>query len=59
MHADEIETDADLVHRLVAAQFPQRAELPIRDVPSAGTDNALYRLGEDMLVRLARIEGLS
>jgi len=26
-------------------------------VPSAGTDNALYRLGSDLAVRLPRIEG--
>ncbi len=56
MHADELETDVSLVRRLLAAQFPQWADLPIRPVPSAGTDNALYRLGEDMAVRLPRIE---
>jgi aminoglycoside phosphotransferase (APT) family kinase protein len=44
------------VSGLVAAQFPQWAELPIEPVPSAGTDNALYRLGEDMVVRLPRRE---
>lgn len=41
--------------RLLAAQFPQWADLPIEPVPSAGTDNALYRLGHDMAVRLPRI----
>ncbi len=55
MHADELETDAALVRRLLAAQFPQWAELPIERVPSSGTDNALYRLGADMVVRLPRI----
>jgi aminoglycoside phosphotransferase (APT) family kinase protein len=55
MHADEIETDAALVGRLLAAQFPQWAGLPIEPVASAGTDNALYRLGDDMAVRLPRI----
>ncbi len=57
MHADEVHTDAALVGRLVAAQFPQWAGLPIAPVPSAGTDNALYRLGDDMAVRLPRIPG--
>ncbi|MGH9173393.1 MAG: aminoglycoside phosphotransferase family protein [Vicinamibacterales bacterium] len=56
MHADEVETDVALVGRLLAAQFPRWAELPIEPVPSAGTDNALYRLGDDMVVRLPRIE---
>jgi len=55
MHADEIDIDASLVRRLLAAQFPQWADLPIEPVASAGTDNAIYRLGEDMAVRLPRI----
>lgn len=55
MHADEVDTDVALVRRLLAAQFPHWADLPIAPVPSAGTDNAIYRLGEDMAVRLPRI----
>lgn len=55
MHADELATDASLVRRLLAAQFPQWVDLPIEPVRSAGTDNALYRLGDDMVVRLPRI----
>ncbi len=56
MHDDEVATDAALVRRLLAAQFPQWADLPIAPVPSAGTVNAIYRLGEDMVVRLPRVE---
>lgn len=55
MHADEVPTDGGLVRRLLAAQFPQWAGLPLAPVPSAGTDNAIYRLGEDKAVRLPRI----
>jgi aminoglycoside phosphotransferase (APT) family kinase protein len=55
MHVDEVDTDVSLVSRLLAAQFPHWAGLPIAPVPSAGTDNALYRLGDDMAVRLPRI----
>ena len=55
MHADEVATDAALVRRLLAAQFPQWAELAIQRVESSGTDNALYRLGDHMVVRLPRI----
>ncbi len=54
MHADEVDTDAALVGRLLAEQFPQWAGLRIEPVPSPGTDNALYRLGDDMVVRLPR-----
>lgn len=56
MHDGEVATNASLVQRLLAVQFPQWADLPIKPVPSAGTDNALYRLGDDMAVRLPRVE---
>lgn len=57
MHVDEVDTDASLVRRLLAAQFPQWADLPIAPVPSAGTDNALYRIGDELVARLPRIAG--
>ena len=57
MHADEIDIDVTLVRRLLAAQFPRWANLPLMPVPSAGTDNAIYRLGDDLAVRLPRIPG--
>lgn len=41
-----------LVTRLIAAQFPQWAELPVRPVAADGWDNTTFRLGEDMSVRL-------
>jgi aminoglycoside phosphotransferase (APT) family kinase protein len=55
MHVDEVHTDAALVGRLLAAQFPQWAGLPIEPMRCAGTDNAIYRLGDDMAARLPRI----
>ncbi len=55
MHAGEVATEVSLVRRLLAGQFPQWADRPIEPVPSAGTDNALYRRGDDMVVRLPRI----
>lgn len=56
MHADELDTDVSLVRRLLAAQFPRWADLPIEPVDSAGTVNAIYRLGDEMAVRLPRVE---
>jgi aminoglycoside phosphotransferase (APT) family kinase protein len=56
MHPGEVDTDAALVRRLVGAQFPQWAHLAIEPVASAGTDNAIYRLGSDLAVRLPRID---
>lgn len=41
-----------LVSRLVAKQFPQWADLPVRQVRTVGTDNLIYRLGDELVVRL-------
>jgi aminoglycoside phosphotransferase (APT) family kinase protein len=56
MHADEVDIDAQLVGRLMAEQFPWWAELPINSVPSTGTVNAIFRLGEHLYARLSRLE---
>lgn len=55
MHADEVHVDAPLVRRLLAAQLPRWSSLPLRRVAGAGTDNAIWRLGDAMCVRLPRI----
>ncbi|MEW1694310.1 MULTISPECIES: aminoglycoside phosphotransferase family protein [unclassified Streptomyces] len=47
--------DAEAVRRLVAGTFPEWAGLPVRAVPSAGTDNLMFRLGDDLVVRLPRV----
>ncbi|HMO12269.1 MAG TPA: phosphotransferase, partial [Actinotalea sp.] len=36
-------------------QFPHWADLPVRALPHRGTDHAMFRLGEDLAVRLPRI----
>ena len=54
MHLNEVDTDASLVRRLIAAQFPDWADLAVEAVDSWGTDNALYRLGQDLVARLPR-----
>ena len=43
-----------LVGRLLASQFPEWADLPLRRLYPAGSDNVIYRLGENMSVRLPR-----
>jgi aminoglycoside phosphotransferase (APT) family kinase protein len=54
MHADELELSAAVVARLVAGQFPRWAGLPVRPVAPTGTVNAMFRLGDDLAVRLSR-----
>jgi len=44
--------DDTLVRRMVAAQFPQWADLPVRSAEVGGRDNKTFRLGEHMIVRL-------
>ncbi|MCR6488704.1 aminoglycoside phosphotransferase family protein [Amycolatopsis sp. OK19-0408] len=49
--------DDALARRLVDAQFPRWAELPLRRHAPAGSDHVIYRLGEDLSVRLPRHAG--
>jgi len=44
--------NAALVQNLVASQFPQWTNLPVQAVMPGGWDNRIFRLGEQMLVRL-------
>ncbi|MFD8374206.1 aminoglycoside phosphotransferase family protein [Streptomyces sp. NPDC059688] len=57
MHADEPDLDAPLVQRLIARRFPQWAGLPVRRLASSGTENAMFRLGSELVVRLPRRPG--
>ncbi len=52
----KVDINVSLVGRLVAAQFPQWADLPITPVEFDGWDNRTFRLGEDMAVRLPSAE---
>ncbi len=54
MHADELDISPGLAARLIAEQFPQWAGLPIRPVTSQGTVYVIYRLGDDLVIRLPR-----
>ncbi|MDK9498575.1 aminoglycoside phosphotransferase family protein [Streptomyces katrae] len=50
--------DAALARRLVDTQFPQWADLPLTPLdPAGGSDHVIYRLGEDLSVRLPRHAG--
>lgn len=55
MHEDETEVDVALVARLLAMQMPDLADRPLTIVEPWGTDNAIWRLGDDLVVRLPRI----
>lgn len=53
LHADEVPVTEAHARRLVDAQFPQWAHLPLTPA-GHGTDNRTLRLGEDLLIRLPR-----
>ena len=55
MHEDEIEVGDTIVRRLLRSQMPNLAELPLIAVEPWGTDNAIWRLGSDFVIRLPRI----
>ena len=55
LHVDEVDVDESLVRSLLVDQFPQWAQLQLRRTASTGTDNAIYRLGDRMGVRVPRI----
>ncbi|MFF4010831.1 aminoglycoside phosphotransferase family protein [Streptomyces sp. NPDC001717] len=56
LHEDEIPVDETLVRALLKAQCPEWADRPLAPA-GAGTDNTMYRLGDDLLVRLPRTAG--
>ncbi|MGV9314103.1 aminoglycoside phosphotransferase family protein [Streptomyces sp. NPDC003691] len=49
--------DAALAARLVGTQFPQWAGLPLERLDPAGSDHVIYRLGDELTVRLPRHTG--
>ncbi len=59
MHADELDIGEALVRALIEEQFPQWAGLPLARVEPWGTDNAIFRVGEELAVRLPRRGGAS
>lgn len=54
-HDDAIEIPEALVRRLLQSQFPEWSGLPLRCLVSTGTVHAMFRLGDDMVVRLPLI----
>jgi aminoglycoside phosphotransferase (APT) family kinase protein len=57
IHDHEADTGPQVVRALLAEQWPGHAGLPLTPVGSTGTDHAMYRLGDDLLVRMPRTPG--
>lgn len=56
LHDGEFAISDELVRRLVEQQFPSWASAALTRLPPSGTDNQLFRLGSDLLVRMPRID---
>lgn len=54
MHADELDVDDALVQVLVAEQFPEWAGLPVERIEPGGTVHLIFRLGDELSIRLPR-----
>ena len=54
MHEEDNPVSSRLARALIAAQMPALASLPLRVLRGGGTDNVLFRLGRDLLVRFPR-----
>lgn len=53
-HDDDFSLDTSLIHRLLQDQAPQWADLPVQRLASSGTDNAIFRLGDRLALRIPR-----
>jgi aminoglycoside phosphotransferase (APT) family kinase protein len=51
MHGDQLDVDVSDVARMVAAQFPEWADVGIERVAGTGTVNHLFRLGTRLVAR--------
>ncbi|WP_432102144.1 aminoglycoside phosphotransferase family protein [Streptomyces sp. bgisy091] len=51
MHDDQVRITEETVAALVGTQFPKWSAKTVRRVPSTGTVNAVFRLGNDLVAR--------
>lgn len=52
-----IDVDVRLATRLIAAQFPQWANMPVRPVETQGWDNRTFRIGDALKAKFPRAQG--
>jgi aminoglycoside phosphotransferase (APT) family kinase protein len=51
MHHDQLDVPLAVVRELIDAQFPRWRGLPVEQIPSQGTVNAIFRVGERLAAR--------
>lgn len=51
MHGDQVKVEQGIVRPLVDEQFPRWASLPLRELATGGTVNAIFRVGNQLAAR--------
>jgi aminoglycoside phosphotransferase (APT) family kinase protein len=57
LHDDELAIDPALVRKLLDGRLPEYAGLSLRRLDTTGSSNVMFRLGDELLVRLPRQPG--
>jgi aminoglycoside phosphotransferase (APT) family kinase protein len=57
LHEDEVDIDVTIVRTLLQEQYPLYLSEKLTFFESMGTENVMFSLGEDKLIRLPRVEG--
>ncbi|MGW6201081.1 aminoglycoside phosphotransferase family protein [Kribbella sp. NPDC055110] len=57
MHEGQLDVTVELVQELIREQFPEWSGLAVRAVPSHGTVNALFRIGDELVARFPILPG--
>ncbi len=56
LHDSQIELDPEDISEVIEARFPEWKDLPLERIDSTGTVNYIYRLGDEMVVRIPMVE---
>jgi len=54
MHPDDLTMNDAMIRALLTQHAPQWAALPLQRVDSSGTDNAMFRIGSELVLRIPR-----
>jgi aminoglycoside phosphotransferase (APT) family kinase protein len=57
LHEGELDISVASVRRLLAEQFPAWASRPLTPVAESGTEHLMFRLGDDLVIRMPRMPG--
>lgn len=56
IHDDEVDTSEPVLRALLREQTPRWADLPLAPAGVTGTDHAVHRLGDDLVLRVPRTD---